>query len=130
MSPWNVDALQSMIDVLGGLHIEDAGMIEKLRKPLVDCPSNSSLGFLSEMQLQSVKSEKTPAKQMNKVIGFLQKMEDKHFEYFCTILVQCNFENIANMLRKKAEEIKRSYGKFEYKQHTCLCSNITKTSCM
>ena len=106
--------------------MEPAGMIKKLEKSDVRTPANPTLGFLSGTQLQTVESEKTTTGQMNKVIDFLLEMEDKYFEYFCKILEQSNFEGKAKMLRKEAEECKVYVGKLEYKQHTCMCSNITK----
>ena len=130
MSPWNKEALISMKEELGKVHMEDAGMIMKLEKSIVCSPANPTLGFLSHVQLQVVKSKKIPTRQMSKVIDFLLEMEDKYFEYFCKILEQSNFEGKAKMLRERAKDCKRDFGKFEYKQHTCMCSNITKTSCM
>ena len=127
MRPWNKDALKSMRQELGRVEM-DVVMIKKLEKSYV--PSRANLGFLSRQQLQVVESKTTPAGQMNKVIDYLVEMEDKYFENFCTILEQSNFEGRAIMLRKKAEDLKRSVGKFEYKQHTCICSNITNTSCI
>ena len=127
MRPWNKDALKSMRQELGRVEM-DVVMIKKLEKSYV--PSRANLGFLSREQLQVVESKTTPAGQMNKVIDYLVEMEDKYFEKFCTILEQSNFEGRAIMLRKKAEDLKRSVGKFEYKQHTCICSNITNTSCI
>ena len=67
---------------------------------------------------------------MTKVIDYLREMEDEYFEFFCQILEDGHFTEKAKMLRKKAEECKQHFGKFEYKQHTCMCSNITKTSCI
>ena len=127
MSPWNKEALKSMREGLGGVNMEVV-MIKKLEKSYVS--NRANLGFLSHEQLQVVESKTTPAGQMNKVIDYLLEMEDKYFENFCTILEQSNFEGRAIMLRKKAEDLKRSVGKFEYKQHTCICSNITNTSCI
>ena len=107
----------------------DVVMIKQLEKSYVPNPEN--LGFLSEVQLQEVESEKTPAGQMNKVIDYLLEMEDKYFEDICTFLEKNNFKGKAQMLREKAEDLKkRSVGKFGYQQHTCMCSNITKTSCV
>ena len=128
MRPWNKEALKCMREELGKVHMQDAGMIKKLEISVVCSPANPTLGFLSQMQLQVVESKKTPAGQMNKVIDYLLEMEDKYFENFCKILEQSNFELKANELRKRAEECKKYFGKFEYKQHTCMCSNITKTS--
>ena len=127
MCPWNKEALKSMRAELGRVWL-DVVMIKQLQKP--DVPNPDNLGFLSQMQLQMVESKKTPAEQMKKVIDYLLEMEDKYFENFCTILEENNFEGKARMLREKAEDLKRSVGKFGYKQHTCMCSNITKTSCM
>ena len=106
----------------------DVVMIKKLEKS--DIPSPDNKGFLSHEQLQVVESKTTPAEQMNKVIDYLLEMEDIYFEYFCQILEQSAFEGKAKMLRDKAKECKEYYGKFEYKQHTCMCSNIANTSCM
>ena len=131
MRPWNKEALKCMRDELGKVQMEPAGMIKKLEKLNVRTPPNLTLGFLSETQLQTVESKKTSTGQMNKVIDFLLEMEDKYFEYFCKILEQSNFEGKAKMLRKEAEKCKRYYGKFEYKQHSFMCSTpVTKTSCM
>ena len=128
MRPWNKEALKSMRKELGGVDMAETGMIKELEKS--DIPNPDNMGFLSQMQLQVVESISTPAGQMSKVIDYLVEMEDKYFEDFCKILEQNNFEGKAKMLREKAEDLKRSVGKFEYKQHTCMCSNITKTSCM
>ena len=130
MTPWNKEALKCMREELGKVRMKDAGMIKKLEKSVVRSPANPTLGFLSHVQLQVVESKETPVTQMDKVIDFLVEMEDKYFEYFCKILEQSNFVGKANMLREKAEHLKRSVGKFEYKQHTCMCTDITKTSCM
>ncbi len=127
MRPWNKEALKSMRKELGGVEM-GVVMIKQLEKSGVPNPDN--MGFLSSEQLQVVESKTTPTGQMNKVIDYLVEMEDKYFEDFCKILEQNNFEGKAKMLREKAEDLKRSVGKFEYKQHTCMCSNITKTSCM
>ena len=127
MSPWNKEALKSMRKVLGGVYM-DAVMIKELEKSNIPSPAN--LGFLSREQLQVVESKMTPAGQMNMVIDYLLEMEDKYFECFCKILEQSNFAGKAIMLREKAEDLKRFVGKFEYKQHTCTSSNITKTSCI
>ena len=127
MRPWNKVALKSMRKELGKVNM-GVVMIKQLEK--LPIPSPDNLGFLSPEQLQVVESISTPAGQMSKVIDYLVEMEDKYFEDFCTILEQNNFEGKANMLREKAEDLKRSVGKFEYKQHTCMCSNITKTSCI
>ena len=127
MRPWNKEALKSMREELGGVKM-DVVMIKKLEKSDVCSPAN--LGFLNRGQLQVVESKTTPAGQMSMVIDYLMEMEDKYFKDFCTILEQSNFEGKAKMLREKAEDVKRSVGKFEYKQHTCMSSNITKTSCM
>ena len=127
MCIWNKGALQSMRQELGRVNM-DVGMIKKLEK--ADVPSPDNKGFLSHEQLKVVESKTTPAEQMNMVIDYLVEMEDKYFEYFCKILEQSNFEGKAKMLREKAEHLKRFIGKFEYKQHICMYSNITKTSCM
>ncbi len=95
----------------------DTGMIKELEKLCV--PNN--IGFLSQVQLQVVESERTHAGRMNKVIDYLVEMEDKYFENFCTLLEENNFKGKAKMLREKAEDLKRDFGKFEYKQHTCMC---------
>ena len=127
MRLWNKEALDSMRQELGGVKMA-VGMIKKLKKSAIPSPDN--IGFLSHEQLQEVESERTPAGQMNKVIDYLVEMEDKYFENFCQILERNNFEGKATMLRDKAKDLKRSIGKFEYKQDTCMCSNITNTSCM
>ena len=127
MRPWNKAALKAMRKELGRVNM-DAVMIKELEKS--DIPNPDNMGFLSQMQLQVVESISTPAGQMSKVIDYLVEMEDKYFEDFCKILEQNNFEGKAKMLREKAEDLKRSVGKFEYKQHTCMCSNIMKTGCM
>ena len=127
MRLWNTEALQSMRQELGRVEM-DVVMIKKLEK--VDIPSPANIGFLSHEQLQVVESETTHAEQMNKVIDYLLEKEDKNFEYFCQILEQSAFEARAKMLKDRAEEVKIHLGKFEYKQHTCMCSNMTKTSCM
>ena len=124
MHSWNKEALDSMRQELGAVNM-DVVMIKKLKKSYVPNPDN--IGFLSQMQLQVVESKTTPAEQMSKVIDYLVEMEDKYFENFCTILEQNNFELKAQLLREKAEDLKRSVGTFGYKQHTCMCSNITKT---
>ena len=59
-----------------------------------------------------VESINTPAGQMSKVIDYLLEMEDKYFEDFCTILEQSNFEGKAKMLRERAKDCKRDFGKF------------------
>ena len=128
MRPWNKEALKSMRQELGRVNMAEAGMIKKLEKSVIPRPDNK--GFLSCEQLQVVESINTPAGQMSKVIDCLLEMEDKYFEDFCQILKDSNFESKEKMLRKKAEDFKRSVGKFEYKQHTHMCSNITNTSCM
>ena len=127
MHLWKKEALKSMREELGRVPM-DVVMIKKLEK--ADIPSPDNKGFLSHEQLHVVESKTTRAEQMNMVIDYLLEMEDKYFEDFCTILKQCNFEGKAYMLRGKAEEFKRYFGKFEYKQHTSMCSNIVKTSCM
>ena len=127
MRLWNKEALDSMRQQLGGVNM-DVGMIKKLKKSAIPSPDN--IGFLSPEQLQEVESKTTPARQINKVIDYLLEMEDIHFENFCKILEQGAFEGKAKMLRDKAKDLKRIVGKFEYKQHTCMYSNITKTSCM
>ena len=127
MRLWNKEALRSMRQELGRVKM-DVVMIKKLEK--ADIPSPDNKGFLSHEQLQVVESKTTPAEQMNMVIDYLLEMEDIYFEYFCQILEQSAFEARAKMLKDKAEDFKRSFGKFEYKQHTCMCSNMTKTSCM
>ena len=101
------------------------GMINDLEKS--DIPRPDSKGFLSSEQLQVVKSKATPAEKMNEVIEYLLEMEDKYFHDFCTILEKNNFELQARELKERAEELKISVGKFEYKQHICMRSNITKT---
>ena len=130
MCPWNKDALQFMRQELGRLDMKAGGMIKGLEISNVRSPAYPSLGFLSKVQLQVVESETTPTGQMNKVIDFLLEMEDKYFECFCKLLEESNFILQATGLRDKAKDLKRSFGKFEYKQHTCMCSNMTKTSCM
>ena len=127
MHLWKKGALQSMRQELGRVQM-DVGMIRNMKKSVTPSPDN--IGFLSTEQLQVVESKRTPARQMNTIIDYLLEMEDKYFEDFCTILEQSNFEGKANMLRDEAEELKRYFGKFEYKQHTCMCSNMTKTTCM
>ena len=127
MCRWNKGALQSMRQELGRVNM-DVGMIKKLEK--ADVPSPDNKGFLSHEQLQVVESKTTPAEQMNMVIDYLVEMEDKYFEYFCIILEQSAFEGKAKMLRDKAKEYKKDSGKCEYKQHTFMYSNITKTSSM
>ena len=127
MRLWNKEALKSMRKELGRVNM-DAVMIKELEKS--DIPSPANLGFLSREQLQVVESKTTSAEKMNKVIDYLLEMEDKYFEDFCTLLEQNNFEGKAKMLREKAKDLEKIVGKFEYKQHTCIYSNITKTSCM
>ena len=127
MRPWNMEALNSMRKALGEVYM-DVVMIRQLEK--LDFPNPDNKGFLSREQLQVVESMTTPTGQMDKVIDYLVEMEDKYLEDFCHILEQSNFEGKAKMLREKADELKRSVGKFEYKQHTCMCSNITNTSCI
>ena len=121
MCLWKKEALKSMRQELGRVNM-DVVMIKKLEK--ADVPSPDNKGFLSHEQLQVVESKTTPIGQMNKVIDYLLEIEDIYFEYFCKILEQSNFEGKANMLRETAEDLKRSVGKFDYKQHTCMCSNI------
>lgn len=106
----------------------EVGMIKMLEKSDIPRPGNK--GFLSREQLQVVESMTTPTGQMDKVIDYLLEMEDKYFEDFCKTLAQSNFEGKAKRLRERAKVFKRDSGKFEYKQHICMCSNITKTSCM
>ena len=127
MRLWNKEALDSMRQELGRVRM-NVVMIKRLKKS--DIPSPDNIGFLSNEQLQEVESERTSTDKMNKVIDYLVEMEDKYFENFCQILEQNNFEGKATMLREKAKDLKRSIGKFEYKQDTCMCSNITNTSCM
>ena len=110
--------------------MKDPRMIKRLEKSVICSPANPTLGFLSEGQLQVVETERTHAEQMNMVIDYLVEMEDKYFENFCQILEQSAFEGKAAMLREKAKDLKRSFGKFKYKQDTCMCSNIANTSCM
>ena len=107
MRRWKKEALKSMRKELGGVNM-DVAMIKQLEKS--DVPSPDNVGFLSQIQLQVVESEKTPAGQMNKVIDYLVEMEDIHFENFCKILEQGAFEGKAAMLRKKAEEYKAHFG--------------------
>ena len=126
MRPWRKEALKYMRQELGRVSM-DVVMINRLEK--ADVPNPDNKGFLSHVQLQVVKSEKTPAGQMNKVIDYLLEMEDIYFEYFCQILKESNFEGKANDLSERAETY-CARGKFEYKQHTCMYSNITKISCM
>ena len=130
MCRWNKEALKFMREELGNLEMGAAGMIKKLERSDICSPANPALGFLSQVQLQVVESKTTPAGQMNKVIDFLLQMEDKYFECFCKLLEQSNFGLQAQMLKEKAKDLKRSCGKFEYKQHTYMYSNITNTSCM
>ena len=103
-------------------------MIKQLEKS--DVPNPNDMGFLSHEQLQVVESKRTPAGQMNMVIDYLVEMEDIYFENFCTILEQNNFEGKAKLLREKAKVLEKIVGKFEYKQHACMCSNITNTDSM
>ena len=116
MHPWNKEALKSMREELGRVKM-DVVMIKQLEKSYVPNPEN--LGFLSEMQLQEVETEKTPAGQMNKVIDYLLEMEDEYFEDFCKILEQGGFTGKAKRLREKAKYLEKIVSKFEYKQHTC-----------
>ena len=127
MCPWNKEALNIMRQGLGNVHM-DVVMIKKLKKSYIPSPDN--IGFLSPEQLQEVESKTTPTGQMNKVIDYLVEMEDIHFKNFCTILKDGGFKAKAEQLEEKAKDLKRFVGKFEYKQHTCMYSNITKTSCM
>ena len=129
MSLWNKEALKSMREELG-VCMKDPGMIKRLEKSRICSPANPTLGFLSHTQLEKVESEKTPTEKMSMVIDFLVEMEDKYFEYFCRILEQSAFEGKAKMLRARAKRYKSDHGKFEYKQHTCMCSNIANTRCM
>ena len=103
-------------------------MIKKLKKS--DIPSPDNIGFLSPEQLQEVESKTTPTGRMNKVIDYLVEMEDMHFKNFCTILKDGGFGAKVDKLKEKAKDLKGIVGKFEYNQHTCMYSNITKTSCM
>ena len=57
MRPWNKEALKSMTQELGGVKM-DPIMIKNLEKAVGHNPGNK--GFLSQMQLQVVESEKTP----------------------------------------------------------------------
>ena len=127
MHHWKKEALKYRRQELGRVQM-DVGMIRNMEKSVTPSPDN--IGFLGHEQLYVVQSKRTPADQMNTIIDYLLEMEDKYFEDFCTILERSNFELQANMLRKTAEDLKRSVGKLEYKQHTCMCSNIIKTSCM
>ena len=127
MRLWKKEALKFMRQELGRVKM-DVVMIKKLEK--TNIPGLDDKGFLSHHQLQVVESKMTPREQMNMIIDYLLEMDDIYFEYFCQILEQSAFEIRAKMLRDKAEEFKRYFGKFEYKQHTCICSNMTKTSCM
>ena len=129
MSLWNKEALKSMREELG-VCMKDPGIIKRLEKSVICSPADPTLGFLSQTQLEKVESKQTPTEMMSMVIDFLVEMEDKYFEYFCRILEQHAFEGKAKMLRYKAEEYKRDFGKFEYKQHTCMCSNIANTCCL
>ena len=114
MSLWNQEALKSMREELGMMCLKDPGMIKRLEKSAICSPANPSLGFLSKTQLQKVESECIPIEKMIMVIDFLVEMEDKYFEYFCKILEQSNFEAKVQMLRDKAKDYKRDFGKFEY----------------
>ena len=107
MRRWKKEALKSMRKELGGVNM-DVVMIKQLEKSDVQSPDNK--GFLSQMQLQVVESERTPARQMNMVIDYLVEMEDRHFENFCKILERNNFVGKAAMLRDKAEEHKAYFG--------------------
>ena len=109
-----------MREELGRVNM-NVGMIKKLEKS--DIPSPDNIGFLSHEQLQEVEAKKTPAGRMNKVIDYLVEMEDIHFENFCKIL-RGGFEAKVTLLKDKAKDLKRIVGKFEYKQHRCMCSNI------
>ena len=114
MSIWNKEALKSMREGLG-VCMKDPGMINRLEKSAICSPANPTLGFLSETQLEEVASKQTPTEKMSMVIAFLVEMEDKYFEYFCRILEQSAFKGKAKILRDKAEECKKDFGKFEYK---------------
>ena len=127
MRPWKKETLKSMRQELGRVKM-DVVMIKKLEKS--DIPSPDNIGFLSHEQLQVVESKRTPTERMNKVIDYLLEMEDIYFENFCKILKDGNFVAKANDLRKNAEEFKRRVGKFEYKQNTCMYSDITYISYM
>ncbi len=127
MRPWNKAALKAMRKELGRVNM-GVVMIKQLEKS--DVPNPNDMGFLSHEQLQVVESKRTPAGQMNMVIDYLVEMEDIYFENFCTILEQNNFEGKAKLLREKAKDLEKIVGKFEYKQHACMCSNITNTDNM
>ena len=106
--------------------MKDPGMINRLEKSAICSPANPTLGFLSKTQLEKVESKPTPTEQMSMVIDFLVEMENKYFEYFCRILEQSAFEGKAETLRARAGKYESDYGKFEYKQHTCMCSKQYK----
>ena len=90
--------------------LKGLGILKKLEKPLLCTPANPP-GFLGKQQVQFVESLPNDMCRMDQVIDFLVDMENKYFEHFCIILKQSSYGSKANMLRKKAEELKAVFGK-------------------
>ena len=111
MSIWKREALKAGREELWSVPLKGLGILKKLEKPLICTPANPSLGFLAKEQVQLVESLPNDMRRMDQVIDFLVDMEDKCFEHFCKILEQSGYGSKANMLRKKAEELKAAFGK-------------------
>ena len=123
MSAWKKEALEATREELGNVPMKELGMLKKLKKSDVCNPAYPSLGFLIKVQLQVVASLPTDVDRMNKVIDYLLEMEDKYFEFFCKLLEQYNNKLQANLLRKRAEELKSAFGEYVYSTllRTCAC---------
>ena len=124
MSPWNKEALKAMKGELGKVPMKELGMLEKLEKPCIRSPANPSFGFLSQEQLQVVRSLLTDMDRMNKVIDYLREMEDIYFEYFCKILENNAFGLKTKLLRETAKVLKEDYGKCLYSTPLHVCTHV------
>ena len=118
-----MEALEAMREELGSLPMKELGMLKKLQKPRISSPANPSFGFLNQEHLQVVESLRTDMDRMNKVIDYLQEMEDMYFEYFCKILEK-SFKPKAEMLREKAKVLKVDFGKYLYSTPLHVCTHV------
>ena len=120
MSEWNKSALVSLRgDLKLYVNVGESGMIDKLEKPSITSPE--ALGFLSAPEMRQVRALKANySDQMDKIIEYLQGKEDTCFGNFCSILNNSGHEVWSKQLRKKAEDLRKIFGKFLHITSFCM----------
>ena len=136
MRPWHGEAVIYMTkDLKTGVTVKS--ILNFLEERTIVTTGTPSLGFLTVEEMIAVKSLPNPMDQMEEIISYLRKKEDRAFANFCTILEKSGHKPLSDKLKMKAAELKAAHGKcaqhfytLAHKQCSNACSYLYSPSFM